>query len=60
MDIKKIGISPSLPSFGQNQETKKTSDFQRILQEAQSIRRRFKNQSGSNEHPPHSTPVPGV
>ena len=34
MDIKKIGISPSLPSFGQNQETKKTSDFQQILQEA--------------------------
>ncbi len=34
MDIQKIGISPSLPSMGQNQETKKTSDFQRILQEA--------------------------
>ena len=34
MDIKKIGISPSLPSIGQNQETKKTSDFQQILQEA--------------------------
>jgi hypothetical protein len=34
MDIKKIGISPSLPALGQNQETKKTSDFQRILQEA--------------------------
>lgn len=34
MDIKKIGISPSLPHVGQNQEAKKTSDFQRILQEA--------------------------
>jgi hypothetical protein len=34
MDIKRIGISPSLPSVGQNQETKKTSDFQRILLEA--------------------------
>jgi hypothetical protein len=34
MDIKKIGISPSLPPMGQNQETKKNLDFQRILQEA--------------------------
>jgi hypothetical protein len=34
MDIKKIGFSPSLPSVGQNQETKKGSDFQRILQKA--------------------------
>jgi hypothetical protein len=34
MDIKKIGISPSLPHVGQNQEAKKTPDFQRILQEA--------------------------
>jgi hypothetical protein len=34
MDIKKIGISPSLPSLVQNQEPKKASDFQRILQEA--------------------------
>jgi hypothetical protein len=34
MDIKKIGISPSLPALGQSQETKKALDFQKILQEA--------------------------
>jgi hypothetical protein len=45
MDIKKIGISPSLPSVVQNQETKKASNFQQILQEA--------NQSlGASKAPP--------
>ena len=34
MDIRKIGISPSLAPVGQNQETKKNLDFQHILQEA--------------------------
>jgi hypothetical protein len=34
MDIKKIGIFPSLTPLGPNQETKKTLDFQQILQEA--------------------------
>lgn len=34
MDIKKIGISPSLTPMSVNQETKKNLDFQRIFQEA--------------------------
>jgi hypothetical protein len=34
MDIKKIGMSPSLNPRGTTQETNKNLDFQRILQEA--------------------------
>jgi hypothetical protein len=59
MDIKRIGISPSLPSVGQNQETKKTSDFQRILQEANRSVGASKADPGLMLTPPIQPSTPG-
>jgi hypothetical protein len=59
MDIKKIGISPSLPSMGQNQKTKKTSDFQRILQEANQSIGASKINPGLMNSPPIQPLTPG-
>jgi hypothetical protein len=59
MDIQKIGISPSLPSAGQNQETKKTSDFQRILQEAHQSVNASKTDPGLLLIPPTQPLAPG-
>ena len=59
MDIKKIGFSPSLPSVGQNQETKKTSDFQRILQEANQSVGASKANPGLMLTPPIQPLAPG-
>ena len=59
MDIKRIGISPSLPSVGQNQETKKTSDFQRILLEANRSVGASKANPGLMLTPPIQPPATG-
>jgi len=59
MDIKKIGISPPLPSVGQNQETKRTSDFQRILQEANQSVGASKANPGLMLTPPIQPLAPG-
>jgi hypothetical protein len=58
MDIKKIGVS-SLPSMVPNQETKKTSDFQRILQEANQSVNASKTDPGLMPNPPVQPLAPG-